>query len=66
MVSVIVAFSVGCVLLYTKIFLITIFNSADGDFHPALAVGDDHPDYSYSYLPAEDPGVETESDNEYA
>ncbi|KAL9960873.1 hypothetical protein ACROYT_G034379 [Oculina patagonica] len=34
------------------------------DLYPVLRVGNDHPHYSYSYLPTEDGGVESESDHE--
>lgn len=50
-------------IITERFFCLFFFSTTD--FH-VLRVGDDHANYSYSYLPAEDAGVESESDQEYA
>ena len=55
---------VSCLITPERFFVLFCFIFfSTTDFPDVLRVGDS---YSYSYLPAEDTGVESESDQEYA
>ena len=49
--------------IITERFSVLFYIFSTSDFPDVLRVGDS---YSYSYLPAEDTGLESGSDNEYA